>query len=223
MAKQSDGNDLSLCIYNDIQRRILSVEFEPGSVIPDSWFSDNYRASRTPIRTAMSRLEHAGYVFRQSGKWRVSLINADTILQYMYARVAIETSVIVDFMREGDLYLLEDLAHILRKQRIIASVDPVDALAFHEQDVAYHETWYSSEHKLGLWRLFRDNLDYARLKILDYKRKQEYGTIISEHEEILRCIQAKDEDRLKAILKIHIYDHIASLVGQVRSQKEYFV
>lgn len=223
MAKQSDGNDLALYIYMDVQRKILSLELEPGTVLPDGWFSQNYNASRTPVRTALNSLYDGGYLVKEGTKIRVSRINAHDVMEWMYARVCIETQVITDFLHKGDLFLIEDLAHILRKQEIIISSSPVDLFAFHEQDVAFHEVWYRAMGKLRLWKIFSTNIDYARLKILDYKRVQEYETIVGEHRRIYECVRSRDAGKLSSILTVHIHDHIASLMDDVAKEKDYFV
>lgn len=224
MAKQTDGKDLASSIFNDISKRILSLDLEPGQEISENGICEHYEASRTPVKTALNRLRDEGFIFMSPYRqMHVKRINVDETLQYMYGRVAIETRIIRDFLRQGSPLLLEDVAHMIRKQEIVASHGPVDVMEFHELDVAFHETWYKAMDKPRLFRQLKENMDYIRLKILDYKRIQEYETIIGEHRAIYECIRQRDEERLPVVLKTHIWDHIASLIEHSRKEKDYFI
>ena len=74
-----------------------------------------------------------------------------------------------------------------------------------------------------LLTLFSKNTDYVRLKILDYKRVQEYDVILREHKAIQECISSKDSSQLKKIMHLHIYDHIAGLIDSMKKEKDYFL
>ena len=50
---------------------------------------------------------------------RVSLINLDSVKQFIYARTAIEERVIRDFMAKDEALLIEDVDHLIRKQSIV--------------------------------------------------------------------------------------------------------
>ena len=224
MAKQTDGKDLASSIFNDLRTRILSLDLEPGQEISETGLCDFYDASRTPVKTALNRLHDEGYIFMSPYRQMyVKRINVDEALQYMYGRVAIETRIIRDFLRQGSPLLLEDVAHIIRKQEIVASRTPVDVMEFHDLDVAFHETWYKAMDKPLLFSQLKNRMDYIRLKILDYKRVQEYETIIGEHKAIYECICARDEERLPLVLRTHIWDHIAALIEHSRKEKDYFI
>ena len=224
MAKQDDGFDLANSIFFDITRKILSLELEPGALLSEKDLCDQYFASRTPVKTALNRLSDQGFINMKSYRQTtVRKINADEVLQLMYARVAIESRIIEDFLKKDTPLLFEDVAHVIRRQEIVISQPSVDPLEFHELDLAFHSTWYKAENKTRLLTLFSKNTDYVRLKILDYKRVQEYDVILREHKAIQECISSKDSSQLKKIMHLHIYDHIAGLIDSMKKEKDYFL
>lgn len=224
MAKQDDGFDLANSIFFDITRKILSLELEPGALLSEKDLCDQYSASRTPVKTALNRLSAQGFINMKSYRQTtVRKINADEVLQLMYARVAIESRIIEDFLKKDTPLLFEDVAHVIRRQEIVISQPSVDPLEFHELDLAFHSTWYKAENKTRLLTLFSKNTDYVRLKILDYKRVQEYDVILREHKAIQECISSKDSSQLKKIMHLHIYDHIAGLIDSMKKEKDYFL
>ena len=96
--------------------------------------------------------------------------------------------------------------------------------------ISSHTIFLSKYHPVNkamnkplLFSQLKNRMDYIRLKILDYKRVQEYETIIGEHKAIYECICARDEERLPLVLRTHIWDHIAALIEHSRKEKDYFI
>ena len=128
----------------------------------------------------------------------------------------------MDFIKGGGLMQLEDVEHSIRKQEIVISDKPVDALTFHELDKAYHGIWYKAVDKMRIWNQLCSSIDYTRLKILDYEREQDYERIVAEHKVIASLIAERRYDGLAAILKEHIQDHIENLMAKCIETREYF-
>ena len=206
MAKLTNSKDTASLIFEDMAAKILRLDLEPGSPVSESDICSTYNTSRTPAKTVLNRLSDGGYIdllpYQQS---RVRYINADETLQYLYGRVAIESRVIRDFIRLKDPLLLEDVNHVIRKQEILASQDTVDLLAFNDLDVQLHEIWF-------------------RMKILDYKREQDYDVIISEHKALAAAIAASDIEKVNSVLEQHVYTHVAKLIDKcMKDNREYFI
>ncbi len=52
----------NLEIYNELKRRIIELEYEPGSAISEKDLVNEFQVSRTPIREALLRLAQIGLV-----------------------------------------------------------------------------------------------------------------------------------------------------------------
>ena len=89
MARNSEGRDLPTQIYNDIKKRILSLELEPGRAFCEADVCERYNTSRTPAKSALNRLADEGYIdVTPYQTTRVALIDADKVRQFLYGRVA---------------------------------------------------------------------------------------------------------------------------------------
>lgn len=225
MANFFSSKDTASFIFDDMAAKILRLDLEPGSPVSESDICSAYNTSRTPAKTVLNRLSDGGYIdlfpYQQS---RVKFINAGETLQYLYGRVAIESRVIRDFMKLEDPLLIEDVNHVIRKQEIIASQTPVDLLAFNELDVQLHEIWFRTLRKMEIWSFFRNSIDYTRMKILDYKREQDYDVIISEHKALASAIAASDIEKVNTVLEQHVYTHVANLIDKcMKENRGYFI
>ncbi|UCH41503.1 MAG: GntR family transcriptional regulator, partial [Gammaproteobacteria bacterium] len=49
-------------IYNDLKKRILTLELEPGEALDEASLSEHYRISRTPLREILRGLAGEGCV-----------------------------------------------------------------------------------------------------------------------------------------------------------------
>lgn len=49
-------------IYNDLKKRILTMQLEPGASLDESSLCESYQISRTPMREILRNLAGAGYV-----------------------------------------------------------------------------------------------------------------------------------------------------------------
>ena len=181
MARNSEGKDLPTQIYNDIKKRILSLELEPGRAFCEADVCERYNTSRTPAKSALNRLADEGYIdVTPYQTTRVALIDADKVRQFLYGRVAIEERVLMDFIKGGGLMQLEDVEHSIRKQEIVISDKPVDALTFHELDKAYHGIWYKAVDKMRIWNQLCSSIDYTRLKIEKAKQLLREGMAVKQ-------------------------------------------
>ena len=72
-------------IYSEIENDILMLKLKPGQLISENSLCTRYNVSRTPIRSALSRLAGSGLVdiVPKSGT-RVSMINMEIVKQIIY-------------------------------------------------------------------------------------------------------------------------------------------
>ena len=201
----STPRDMASIIYEDIKDRILDLSLEPGSPISESEICDRYEASRTPVRTALHRLADKNLIdllpYQQS---RVSLIDLEAVKEFIYARVAIESSVIRDFIDLDQALLIEDVNHLIRKQEIILNDSDFKPQDFYYLDVAMHEVWFRAVNKLAIWKMFNVSTDYIRVRILDIKEEKDYQAILADHKELVDVIRNKQIDSVYPIIDRHL-------------------
>lgn len=201
----STAKDMASSIYEDIRAGILDLTLVPGSPISEGELCERYEASRTPVRTALHRLADQNLIellpYQQS---IVSYIDLKAVKDFIYARVAIETNVIRDFIRLDDPLLVEDVSHLVRKQEIILEEDSFSPQDFYELDSGMHRLWFDAVKKSALWRLFSSSTDYTRIRILDIKEDKDYRSIVDDHLELLEVIRKKDFAMIDPIVERHL-------------------
>ena len=86
-------------IYTALKHEILDLKLKPGQSVSEHELCERFAVSRTPVRTALQRLQADGLVhvipYRGS---TVCLLDFDEIRQMIYLRTAVESEVIRDFI-----------------------------------------------------------------------------------------------------------------------------
>lgn len=80
--------------YQALRAAILGVELRPGDSISERWLETRVGASRTPIRTAIAKLEAEGLVQRRGRGYIVSPIDVEEVEQAYAFRETIEMAAV---------------------------------------------------------------------------------------------------------------------------------
>lgn len=101
-------NNLKTQAYNDIKSKILNCEFPPGMLLNESLLCDMLSISRTPVRDALSRLEHEHLVriFPPKGVL-VTEITIGDLNSFFETRLAIEPYIIFNYGKNADTHELK--------------------------------------------------------------------------------------------------------------------
>lgn len=136
--KHSDSTPLLKDIaYNEIKERILDERFEPGGFLSERELIDLLQMSKTPIKSALTKLESEGFL-TVSSKQGIFIhdLALDRIIDIYDLRTALETftvsAVIGRLTADQSKELLENL------NRTKEIVDRLDVKAFAEADHEFH-------------------------------------------------------------------------------------
>ena len=216
--QKNASRDISSVIYDDLKDKILNLTLLPGTPLSESEICSTFNSSRTPFRTAMHRLADQNLVdIMKYQEIRVSLINLDSVKQFIYARTAIEERVIRDFMAKDEALLIEDVDHLIRKQSIVFEQEKFKPEKFYSLDTSMHEIWFRTTEKLALWTLINSSVDYTRVRMLDIKEKKDYKSIIDDHKELLEVIRKKDYNSVYPIIERHLTGGIIRLEDRMNN------
>ncbi|UCG08653.1 MAG: GntR family transcriptional regulator [Desulfobacterales bacterium] len=85
------GDSLELKAYEYVKKRIMRRIYAPGQKILDSKIAGELNFSRTPVRDALRRLEHEGFLVGQAGKgWNVYALSLEDIHEIFDVKVELE-------------------------------------------------------------------------------------------------------------------------------------
>ena len=215
-------------IYTLLVNEICYLKHLPGDVLSEHLLCQRFGLSRTPVRSVLQRLEHTGYVTINSPKGTtVTTIDFDIVSQMIYQRIAVETKVLIDFIKIGNAYDIEAVNHlILESIKIKDSMDasPTDQqmMEFYDIDNNMHKVWFSSTNKLYIWNMFvRENAHYSRFKALDMKNQQNYDELIAEHKVLFNMIRNKDFAGIEESVSAHVNGGVKRLGNRIFTDLSY--
>ena len=187
------------------------LKLKPGQLVSENILRTRYNVSRTPIRSALSRLAGVGLVniVPKSGS-RVSMINMEIVKQIIYERFALECMIMKDYIAvatEGDIKKLEmTVAQLTNSYKNTKYFKPDK---FKEIDLSMHELWYKKTGHTYLWEQIRKSEpNYTRFCMLDMLECKNYEQVILEHKQIYEVIKNRDTSKIEEIVKKHLYGGI---------------
>ncbi len=133
--------NLGDAIYDVMWRRIVNLEFAPGSRLPDDALARELGVSRTPVREALYRLGEVGLVqIHPRRGFFVPTLYREDVVEVYDCRIALES-----FAARISTPLLDDAdiaPHVDRQRRVRETVgagDPASAEAFVQSDLLLHD------------------------------------------------------------------------------------
>ena len=201
------GRDYALRVLKD---NIIRLELEPGSMVSENELASILGISRTPVREALIELSKVYIVeiYPQKGS-RIALIDSRLVEQSYFLRETLECEVIKEVCRTvteaGLLKLrtsLQEQALFSETGTLIAGTD--ETISFMELDNQFHRLLYEIAGKEMIYHLIQETLihfDRVRNLIITYMKPK---GIISQHEDILKAIEERDEYLAAALIRKHL-------------------
>ncbi|RRQ26583.1 GntR family transcriptional regulator [Rhodococcus sp. Eu-32] len=186
--------------YARLRAELVDHVFPPGTVLLETMLSARYGVSRTPIRDALTRLEHDGLVERVVRGYRIRVATAEDIMELYEARIALESaaaSAAALRRTELDLARLEHLAELLSEATEIEEISSVNA--------DWHRTLWTAAHNSVL----SDLLDrvITQMRLFDDSPVGAPNSLektVAEHEAILVALRANDAEAARVGVIAHL-------------------
>ncbi len=190
-------------IYREVKQRIFDFVLLPGDRFTETEVAALTRASRTPVREALNRLQREGYVevsFRNG--WQVTPFDFHQFEQLYDVRIVLELAA-VDRLCEtalaADLSALEKAWLEPRRPRL--ENGPV----LWEREEAFHCSLVEAAGNPELARIHRQVSERLRLvRRLDFTQQARIDATYEEHAAILRCILEGRAEQARRLLQEHI-------------------
>jgi DNA-binding GntR family transcriptional regulator len=189
--------------------------YNPGDKISIEELSRELGVSRTPLWSAINRLEAEGIV-EIAPRLGVYLIeyDPDRVLDIYIAREALEgmaARLAAEHATDRQLALLK--ANLTQQKQFIKRRELDD---YHASAVNFHEQLARAAHSVTLERLLATV--FAQIRAMQTQRKtsppMHLPRSCDDHEKLLSAIEKKDADRAESIARAHIRD----LTAQIRAE-----
>ncbi len=199
---ETQTKSLSQQAYEQLRRKIVSLELEPGSVIDEAWLQEELAMGRTPIREALLRLsqERLAVIVPRRSMFVAEIGLTDLqklselrlVLEPMAARLAAERGQ-ESHWRQMEEALLQLEQVPADNQRLIEVDERCHRIIYEAAENKFLSDALNTHFTLGL-RLWH----YAIGQMRDLK------PAVAEHQAMLDAMRAGDGEAAAAIMKAHI-------------------
>jgi len=204
-----ERTSLSEQTYQHLRSMILEQELAPGTIVTERRLAEAINISRTPLRTAISRLEGEGLVERLANSSVViRTFSIDELLEILSIRRLLEPEAAALAAGRMGARRIETLrAESLR----FAAAPEAEFEAFWRHDDAFHGAIAEASGKPLLAGLIRDLRGKARMCHLR-RMPGSFQAQGKEHLAVLDALAAGDAARARAALLTHLDEVRARLL-----------
>lgn len=191
--------------YEKLKSMILTGEIATGSRITESFISERLEISRIPVREAVQRLYHEGFLSR-TGKngYQIMQFNEQDIIDLYNYREAMDGMLVRLFSLRADpsqIYYLE-----VTVQNLEEILKAFDAPTLMRNDLDFHRTiargakngYMEQQHEIILEKVLyiaQTLIRFGELSLPNYHDMAHYEETLEEHQKILEAIKERDPDR----------------------------
>lgn len=203
--------------YAFLKEAIISLRFRPGQRLRSAEIADLVKASRTPVREALSRLEQEGLVRRDDGwGYVVSEISVKGVLELWSVRESLEVQAAgeaLQRMRPGDL---EELASLNARAEVL--YEERRFMEFLDQNRSFH---------IAIARMSGNGLLQQMLGMIHDRVRMVGNLIVRLHEpraqellvenrKIMTALRTGDRQAVVEAIRAHLQrgrDHVSRLLN----------
>lgn len=207
-------------VYDDLLRRIVSLELPPGSQLVRGELCSEYKVSQTPVREALLRFEQVGLVNvkPQSGT-EVSYIDIKQLEQSHFLREALEFEVVRQLTQIPNERIVSQLREIVAMQEQVSTADSEDIIMFAKLDELFHRSMFSAIGHEPLYKLVRSRSGHMdRVRRLHLPSEGKIRSVLAGHTAIIDAIASGSQDKAFEAMR----DHLAGTISRVRILQEEF-
>ncbi|MGG4032817.1 GntR family transcriptional regulator [Paenibacillus cisolokensis] len=193
-SKGSGARLLKDIAYDEIKERILDERFEPGRFLSERELIELLQMSKTPIKSALTRLESEGFVTVSSKQGIfINDLALDRIMDIYDLRTALETHNVRELLRRLTAEQSERLEANLRETEEV--VKKLDVKAFAKADHQFHLLICEFTGNQEIYRVLVNYQDHLLRITLRHLRKDPHRMegFYKEHCDIFELLKRGDE------------------------------
>ncbi|MDO8693062.1 MAG: GntR family transcriptional regulator [Sheuella sp.] len=205
-------------VFEALRKLIISMELEPGVVLPRAELAEHYGLSQTPIRDALIRLaeDELVEIYPQHATV-VSRIDIAAALEVHFLRRSIELEILRTVcelpVSEHTILVAKLNTHLLVQKRCLG---PLNYAALAQADLDFHKEMYEAAGVTNLWELVcQRSGQIDRLRRLNLPAEGKAQAIVKDHGVILDALVKRDKTEAENALRVHLGGTL-SFVKEIR-------
>ena len=208
MAKKS----LSAQVYQTLKEEIIGLKYPPGSCLKELSLAKALGVSRTPVREALQRLHHEGWIHFEGKGIEVRPVTMADIDEIFEIRNLLESFSFRSVLTKGQPRLVAGAADAILEQ--MADMDH-DRLAFTRLDLQFHSRVIESTNYLRIshfWLSVQEEV--VRLGLMAMQDRCRFSEVIKEHRAIVEALWERDERAVMEALESHLANTQKALMSR---------
>lgn len=202
----SSTEPLASQVYRILRDEIIALRLAPGQLVSEKEIAEVLKASKTPVREALIRLDIDGLVeiVPKSGTY-VTSIRINKYMEACFIRLQLEIGAVRRAAEQiVDGAQVEPLDQLLKQQA--EALEAEDYPRFFTLDQALHQCFFQMAGVPGVWEMMlRTQAEVNRMRHLKRIKNIRRGpAVLKEHKAIVEAIRAQDADAAEQALVAHI-------------------
>ena len=195
--------NLATTVYDRVKRDVFEFRLLPGDRFSENEVAQRIGVSRTPVREALYRLEHEGYiqVSARSG-WSVKPFDFECFENLYDLRIVLEIAAVrrvCDASVKPELEALGDAWLVPADKRLR---DPEQVANLDEE---FHQRIVGLAGNSEMARMHRDITERIRIiRRLDFTHPERIEATYDEHAQVLRALMRRRGDQAALLMRSHI-------------------
>jgi len=222
--RQVNHTRLSDQAYEVLRDSILRRRLPPGHRLDLDDLQSQLGISRTPLKEAISRLATEGLitVVPRRGSY-VTEITAQDVAERFDVRQILELGAVDEIVANLTDEHLDNLRRVYADLEALTTPEGLtsDYFGFLNKDREFHRTMLHITGNQLLLEIYEGlNIHLQVAKVFYMARDKRTGLVGYEHHEILKALEAKDAEALRATLREHIQSAKQAVVSGIYMQNE---
>lgn len=202
--------------YNTLKRAILDLDLKPGQLLTEEELSEQLGVSRTPLRSALSKLDYENlitvipgrgtYVTELSSKHMEDIFDVREVVDMLSVKLAAERKTDENIKEMNDL---------IKEQELLLEEGDFDVKQFIKLDIDFHCVIAKAANNEILDRLTLELVEGYNRYILSTPFLDRADTIVLEHRKIIEAIKEGNGEKASLIIQSHITDIKEELRGRM--------
>jgi DNA-binding GntR family transcriptional regulator len=191
-------------VYNALREAIITCRLEPNEAISESRLCSMFHVSRSPVRTAITRLAEDGLIdiFPQRGTF-VAPIKLRQVRDAQFARQALEMALVSEAARHWrDEHSREIKANLTLQVQHAKAGQSWD---FYLDNEEFHQIIARAAGLEGVWatvqsvKMLSDRIGHIANRVPAH-----LDTIIEDHRKIVKALEKRDPEAAAGAMKLHM-------------------
>ncbi len=217
--KAQERKPLREVVYERLKKGIQRGEFKVKERLIEQRLAKDFGVSRTPIREAISRLEHDGLVDKTpQGGVMVRGTTKEEIEEIFGLRAIMESYAASLATERVDEEVLHRLQVIIDKSE--GALQQRNVNRFIQLNSEFHEIIYRESRSEKLYQMINDMRDYFyKYRVLILKMEGMPDISLQDHKRMLQAMREGDTQKVEQLVKEHILRGRESLLREIERGK----